>query len=99
MNIILDQRNKVKYSTNNYNSQIDNYKLYYTNYEIKKFSNQNNDENININIPKDTIRFEADILFRRLVDYCEQKQIKDINNKNLFNSNNKNNFYKFLLNN
>ena len=52
-----------------------------------------------LSIPDDTIRFEADILFRRLVDYCINTEFYDIDDKPLINPKNKNSFYNFLLNN
>jgi len=51
-------------------------------------------------IPEDTRRYEADNLFRTLVNHCGKFGIYDKGDeKFLFNQSNKNSFYEFVYNN
>jgi hypothetical protein len=52
-----------------------------------------------IYIPENTRRYEADNLFKNLVNDCIKYNILDIDNKLLFSSSNKNSFYNFIYEN
>jgi hypothetical protein len=115
INIWLDKKNVVKYPSNKQISYSDKADIYYTKNEIQKFSeNINSDSeyiyeynglinnpnrNIKIYIPENTRRYEADNLFKNLVNNCIKYNILDIDNKLLFSSLNKNSFYNFVYEN
>jgi hypothetical protein len=110
----LDQKNIVKYPCNKYKNKYTNIELYYTDKEIKKFmhsdinsnleyadkfcnNNNNNDNNIYIN--ESTRRYEANVLFRKLVDKCAKINLYNTDGMPIINSKNKNSFYNFVFEN
>jgi len=113
INIWLDQKNIVDYPSNKEKTYCDNINIYYTKNEIKKFSKNIysdseyiseyndfiNNQNIKMYIPENTRRYEADNLFKNLVNNCIKYNILDIDNKLLFSSFNKNSFYNFVYEN
>jgi len=59
----------------------------------------NSNKYLKIYIPENTRRYEADNLFKNLVNDCIKYNILDIDNKLLFSSLNKNSFYNFIYEN
>jgi hypothetical protein len=105
MNNWLDKRNIINYPCNNYIPKTDNIYLYYKQNEITLFSKYKSSnymicyKNNYIYIPEDSRRYEIDIIFRKLIDYCLYNKIYDIDNELLINNSIKNSFYKFVYNN
>ena len=114
LNEWLDEYKVVNNSTDFKKSYYNNIDLYYTKKEIKRFVVSDNDyankdylheykinnQSQQLYIPEDTRRYEADNLFRMLVNHCGKFEIYDKGNeKFLFNQSNKNSFYEFVYNN
>ena len=114
LNEWLDEYKVVNNSTDLKKSYYNNMDLYYTKKEIKRFSvsehdyfnkdylheYKTNNQTNQLYIPEDTRRYEADNLFRMLVNHCGKFGIYDKGNeKFLFNQSNKNSFYEFVYNN
>lgn len=114
LNEWLDEYKVVNNSTDFKKSYFNNMDLYYTKKEIKRFTISDNDyankdylheykmnnQTQQLYIPEDTRRYEADNLFRMLVNHCGKFGIYDKGNeKFLFNQSNKNSFYEFVYNN
>jgi hypothetical protein len=110
LNEWLDEYKVVNNSTDLKKSYYNNIDLYYTKKEIKRFTVSDNDyanqdylheyKTEKIYIPEDTRRYEADNLFRMLVNHCGKLGIYDKSEeKLLFNQSNKNSFYEFVYNN
>ena len=114
LNEWLDEYKVVNNSTDLKKSYFNNMDLYYTKKEIKRFTVSENDysnkdylheyetnnQKQQLYIPEDTRRYEADNLFKTLVNHCGKFGIYDkCNEKFLFNQTNKNSFYEFVYNN
>ena len=114
MNIInewLDEDKIVINPSNKEISYVDRMNIYYTKKEIKNFKNNkflsneyshkfiNDQKTEYIYIPENTRRYEADNLFKCLVNHCIKNDIIDKDNNYLFSSENKNSFYEFVYNN
>jgi hypothetical protein len=110
LNKWLDEPFIVKNSTDLKKPYYNNIDLYYTKKEIKRFVVSENDysnkdylnkyQDKELYIHEDTRRYEADNLFKILVNHCGKFGIYDkCNEKFLFNQSNKNSFYEFVYNN
>lgn len=91
----LDQTKIVKYPSNKQFPYLNDIELYYTSSEIRKFLNKKSE----LYIPEDTRRYEADNLFKNLINYSIKYKMYDLDNRLLFNTKNKNSFYKFIYEN
>lgn len=106
----LDRTYKNVIPSDNYKSYTDDIKNYYLpdDEEIIKQHNPSLNNNIQIYkqkyalyIPSNTPRYECDILFRKIIDYCLQNNYTDNlnNNVTLVNPQMRKLFYKFIINN
>ena len=92
MNKWLDEKNIQEYPCSPYYSRYD--RQYYTTFEMNTFITSGND----IKIPQDTRRYDADILFRQLIDYCVVNHLEK-SGISLINVSMKDSFYNFIYNN
>ena len=75
-------------------------KDYLNEYQVSdKLKDAKNSSTQQLYIHEDTRRYEADNLFKTLVNHCGKFEIYDKNDKLLFNQSNKNSFYEFVYNN
>ena len=107
----LDEPKKVLIPSNKEKSYTNAMETYYTKKEIRNFKRNknlseeythkfiNNEKTEYIYIPEDTRRYEADNIFKCLINHCIKNDIIDIDNNYLFSSLNKNSFYEFVYNN
>jgi hypothetical protein len=86
----LNEKNASEFNCSNYKEKRDNKIMYYTPTETKIFKNK---------MFLGSRRYDADALFRQIIDYCIENEITDINEDPMFSSNNKNDFYKFVYEN
>ena len=107
----LDELKVVAIPANKEISYTDGMDIYYTKKEIKNFKTNknlseeyahkfiNNSKTEYIYIPEETRRYEADNIFKCLVNHCIKNDIIDKDNSYLFSAINKNSFYEFVYNN
>ena len=86
----LNEKNSSEFNCSNYKEKCEGKMMYYTPTEMKIFKGK---------MFLGTRRYDADALFRQIVDHCIEHDIVDINDEPLFSSNNKNDFYKFVYEN